>query len=469
MIVRWYLDLFHSFVIYITQASRIGENRTAEDITHKTDESVEIINIQPEFAPSVSGSPVHHVALTTTSWYLRALLFVIHHFPVCDYSSRWTSDDEAVATIEEVFDVSYADPRYAPFTELSKRMRDAASIEKCRILVRESIGAHLLCRGVDDTYFIDLLHMSKYAVRSPFRVYGARGDFDMNMNVISITLPYNPVSGVAERTRILPESDEFSIATRALASSIGIHTTIVEHLQYTHLTTAGNMNCIRLFAPTRLRSILDVFLFDTTETNAIADKILLRPGGILSRLSAFTSQSLQLYLANWRDVSINTESSQDTPFGRDVRAFRSATYKFVDSLFAIIGKEELDDLELNEAVVKYANGRGLRQLLVELIVTVSIYHEQVGGVASLFLHQTGVYGKVYNGDFKYDTKQTTMHTANLAILTASSRMPRITEELEHTLDDVFTPCFKEWRRELRDIQFECPHLHLEEMECSVSL
>src|SRR6185369_1410206 len=101
--------------------------------------------------------------LTPLPFGLLALNKLADAMPVYDLPDRWPTADDAWREIGEMF----GRPAAGAWTDV----HDDSVLTR---LATEGLGAHLLRARSGGGYEIDLSHLARYPVRTPFEPYGAR-------------------------------------------------------------------------------------------------------------------------------------------------------------------------------------------------------------------------------------------------------------------------------------------------------
>jgi hypothetical protein len=486
-----YIDTFHTLLFRMTHGSiHHGVSKGVKDIPNVTlFPTMAYRNIAEEVLGDQNGQCYH--CIPPRRFYnstINCSLKLLKEIKIDDHGTPWFSIEEAHRAIEKVFHVCLNDDRIKNYKQMSLIFDTMNTLERLNYIATRGLGAHLIRRGTNG-YCIDLMHMSKYAVRQGLCHYGAKLIMDHEFRILGIKLSYTPVFDThgqlitqSNISHLYYPSDKLWIfAYHIFMSSLITHVTLIQHALFCHFKEAGQflylMNKHAQSLGPSLRSFMRLFLFDTMYVNENALKLLVSEGGIIYRLFAFTPSETKRYLRNHYSSEYLPTSTIDTPFWRDYRGYTSIIDTFVKEILSTIMGQSLGMDDYAASFVRdYRNLMDspystLHSILVDHIVNVSFWHEHVGNMSWYLLNPSILKPKVFKEYALevFDSRQNTLQAVHLALFTSINKMPRIMGPLESRMDNEFTDEFARFHTSLNAWMFECNHLDPNFFECSVSL
>lgn len=487
------LDFFHRILFWFTRP-RIGPSDAEVEIRDLAEETVVVKDAGPALWPSEKYAlPQVLTAPTMATRISGMFLSLIHYLPVIDKLDVWSSVEESRHYIETEFNISFDEPRFSTMYQKNVKIADMSLVDRCIFLAKYGVGAHLT-KNDGDTCVIDLSSMKAYEVRPGIVPYGCVVEFTAGCEKLtSITLMATPPPHFGEawvpgKVVVRPGDRLFATAFNVFSASLLAHVTLSEHAMFCHLFAAGGMlrfvheNMAEMSED--LRKFLSIFLYQTAEVNTSAMSVLVRPGGIIYRLFGFTDKATQKYLLDClkqfesrKNLSFLDETP-NSPFTRDASMFyHKIVVKFATDIVDVLENplSEVGWKNLEAAFPALTKDLSASEKLIRVIsrhiFTVSMWHEQIGNMAWYVLHPGCMKTKVYQvqPDSVYETRQGSLQAIHLALLTSSNKMPRIGEELEKGLPEKYHKSFRRWRKRQAMCIFQCSHLNVENLECSVSL
>lgn len=413
------------------------------------------------------------------SLFTRAIRWFI---PVTRNDKEWrassckSAHEVAVETVRKTFDVQ-KDPVVSEYYQESKNFADLRYPERLEWVCTRGIGAHLIRAPPDKRSamnVIDLRYLSEYPVRKGYERYGAA------LYLNGLTPDY-----IVYKDRRLSLEQGYPV----FMASLLVHVTIVNHAVETHFMRAGRMNTRFLQnwekLPEDLVDFLKVFLFQTSAVNGRAISILLRKGGILSRLFAFTEEGLaKLFADSFLTYSHTSSDSlfplDGTTVKADAERYRECVREFVTACVETMFPEEVPP-EVVDFIHPPTGGcprDHLSFVLAEHIFFSTLWHELVGHMGVYVFDPRAAPTKIREefGNTAHtplqtclQTQQDTYQASFLALLTSATRMPSMLDDLYRTQGFKYAAIWSQFQTDLKSCPIECWGLEPVRMESSVSL
>ena len=346
-------------------------------------------------------------------------------------------------------------------------------------------------------YKVDLLYLSKYNVRPTFSKYGNIAYFDINKKLINIW------SGHYDK--LFNKNDkEWNNVKLVLKSSFFIDITVKYHLVYIHLIFSNNLMIAtkeNLSLNHHLRSLFDIFIYNTATVNINAMYNLVSNTSYMSYFFAFDKSSFDQimtdYLNNWihfdtNPFKNNNLSLNDLPFYTDGKEL----YDIIKNLFTNYINEYYNDnnkvendielinfwnnLKNNNIKTKLneLNKVSLIDYLTNTIWWITAGHEIYGSIVQYLVHPKGLPNKVVINSESVDI-QSFIKNLNLISLT-STRHPSLLINYNDFFDNKKIKIINQFQSKLKDLSIKIDDLNKDRaikfnsfnpkyLECSVGV
>ena len=519
------LDLFHKILFKLSGTKLQSHTFKVDDIVH----SKHITNIKTIDIP---GSAVHISDNNNEpNCFITTLLNLLKKIPINDIDNEWFTVSDSVRYMSTYFGTRVMNSvNVIKYKYLANKLADMESVKRLKYIATNGMGAHLIKKSLltknnKEIYEIDLLYMHNYQVRHGLEKYGAKLVLDKDLNVLYISCY------IADTLiDFKPSSENWQFAYNIFTSSLVTHVTIVNHAIECHFILAGGILTAHTENYDTLHNdvykFFNPFLFKTSEINTSALSILISKGGIVSRLFAFTEDSLEEYMKvhfnDFKYVSPLNSGWIDTPFSRDAIKYWNIYKKFsnniVDSIFNLKSDIDLQDINLQDinlqhinlkdintdsikinnygindkvynikkfinsvdkyipGMVNYSDNMTDKDRLIDIMTShmfnISIWHEHIGNMSWYVLNPKNLRVKNFTSKLKtkMDTCQTTLQGVFLALLTSVISMPKMSDkDLYLTQHIKYRSVWKKFNKDFNNLKIECEHLHQNDIECSVSL
>lgn len=499
------LDSFHKLFLMFTSNTKSVDYKI-QDIINDINKKhyFQVVNVS-KLLLDLDHYPLYHIAIN--NGYLKnmedQLVGSLSVLKVKDICEQYNDIRDINQYLNYYFKKQLENPYldlYKQFTNTLLNMNHEIFL---KFLVTEGMASHLLKYNKDnDTYYIDLLYMYKYNVRKGLLPYGAFIEFDNDLKVKFIKLPFNPhvtdyeVKQITHNceTIFTPQNNKWLLAYNIFISTLICYITVVEHATKCHFILAGTINYwnhTNKNLNVNIINLLKPFLYMTSHINSAAVMILINQGGFVHRLFSFTYESFKKLMAdtitnysyaNISKIKKDNGITIDTPFYHDAINMWNIIENFVSEYVNAINIENDVELSLDEIISVIPSMVDKNKTAKENIITVltahifnvSFWHEHIGNMTMYVLNPQILKTKVYyTYPFSlFDTKQNTIQNINLALLTSNITMPKITDDIWRTQiynNFQYREIFDNFQKNLSETKFLCKHLVPELLECSVSL
>lgn len=500
------IDLFHKVVL-----SKLDNSQcyTVDDIVGdvSNDTTTNTTNIAKD-TYNLSYEKVYHTATkqTVANWFKNIGLNMLSSSKIKDFDTQWRNNTHSTTDLYDFFKESFAN--IDMFNEsMTDELLSLLPQQLLKFILTKGFAAHLLEYDQETkSYYVDLLHMIKYDVRDGLMPYGAKMVLTELFEIKYIAIPFKPTVKESHYTsytkytilknnevcRMTTHCSEFKLAYNVFISSLVARVTIIDHAVHCHMINAGNMLYMTMqkMLDKKIVALLKPFLYKTQEVNENAFDILINKRGLLVRVFAFTPDALQLFIKDgiqkhrlrYKSLSdtikLNNMKPRLTPFYKDALAYEQVikdfVTKYVNKSNPTISNGFVRQYnKMIPGILKNNNDtvENLITVLTNHIFVVSFWHEHVGALHHYVMNPRLVKTKVHktNSSAPYDSIQNSYQNINLALLTSTVKMPKMTDDLHKTQRPEYVSLMIEFVDNLKKLKFECKHLRPDLLECSVSL
>ena len=502
-----HLDLYHRLLMAFPGKYK-GADYKIEDIINDMDKKSEtsVINVTKTIMHA-DDFPLYHVSEPSRLMKKMRdyILTSLCHLKIQDICDQYNNSSDINLRLNTYFKKELDNEKLTYYVTLSKQLSEMNNEEFLYFLITKGMAAHLLKYNKEkNMYFIDLIHMYNYTVRKGLLPYGAYVEFDENLKVKFIKLPFSvhilnhSVVDITHNHESYyahaENNNRWIMAYNVLISTLASYVTVVEHATRCHFIMAGTINYWNhqnKDMNINILNLLKPFLYRTSDINTMAVEVLINEGGLASRLFSFTTKSFNNLMIDtlknftYSDIyKIKKDNNVeiDTPFYADAINIWNIIHNFVCEFLKISKIENVPMDSFNEIIsviptIFDKNKTTYENLIIILTVhifNVSFWHEHIGNMSMYVLHPKIVKTKIFlNNPFALvDTKQDTVQNINLALLTSSTSMPKIIDDLWKTQTynkHEYRTVFDNFQKQLLEAKISCSHLDPKLLECSVSL
>jgi hypothetical protein len=499
------MDFFHKIILLLAKKeysdNQFDLNQIKSEFGNYKNDMIDLIKKRYQLESCLKAYHIHTPPEKCGQDLLAKLLV---RLPVTDISRQWQSEKNIDSTLKSYFDKPLSNPNNQKYINWARDIANLSTVDRLKFIATKGMGAHLL----DADNCIDLSYMYQFKVRPKFVPYGAKLLNATNMtdtarlsstrskfSGIAIELPYTPIFKKGKISEFIeppsifkPNSENWQFAYNMFVASLLTHVTVADHALECHIILSNNVATLCMCYYDRINhsilNLLKPFVFKTNSINQKALDILICKGGIINRIFGFTKQSME----NFYEYHINSyrytgiHDLAETEFKRDAIKYWNVIEKFVSDYIDDVCPDEIFNVDHLLETLKYIPGMvddnkntrsNLIRVLTVHIFNVTIWHEQIGNMTMYIINPKILRSKVYK---KYpnaicDSRQNTLQTMNLTLVTSVVSMPKINDELYK----IFPPrtqhkdIWESFRHNINNLQLECEHLHPSLIETSVSL